>query len=325
MLQLIKKVALATVLSVYFGVAAHGAEKTAVFVSIVPQKYFVQQIGKELVDVQVLVPPGADPHTYEPSPQQMVALAKAKVYFAIGVEFEAAKLPKISAANPKLKIVHTDDGIDKIAMAAHHHHEDHEKDAHHHDDLHKKDDHHHEKTHPKKDAHHKDDHDDHDHGGLDPHIWLAPALVKAQADTILNALQQIDPAHKEVLAANHSEFVSRIDQLDHDLKQLFAGKKGLKFMVFHPAWGYFAHAYGLEQVPVEIEGKEPKPAQLKELIKHSKEKGIRVVFVQPQFSTKSAEVLAKEIGGQVVFANPLAEDWMANLREVAGKFKAAIK
>ena len=96
-------------------------------------------------------------------------------------------------------------------------------------------------------------------------------------------------------------------------------------MVFHPSWGYFARAYGLEQVPIEVEGKDPKPAQLKDLIEHARENGIKVVFVQPQFSTKSAKIVAGEIGGRVVFADPLAEDWAANLREVAGIFKEALK
>jgi zinc transport system substrate-binding protein len=96
-------------------------------------------------------------------------------------------------------------------------------------------------------------------------------------------------------------------------------------MVFHPAWGYFAHAYGLKQVPIEIEGKEPKPAQLKELIQHTRKNDIKAVFVQPQFSTKSAELVAREIGGQVAFADPLAEDWIANLRQAADKFQSVLK
>jgi zinc transport system substrate-binding protein len=169
------------------------------------------------------------------------------------------------------------------------------------------------------------DEDDHEHAGFDPHIWLSPPLVKIQARTILAALQEADPAHRSVYEANFKAFTAQIDQLDADLKKTFAGKKGLQFMVFHPAWGYFAHAYGLKQVPIEIEGKDPKPAQLKELIQHARENGIKVVFVQPQFSTKSAELVAREIGGQVAFANPLAEDWMANLRQVADKFQAALK
>jgi zinc transport system substrate-binding protein len=113
--------------------------------------------------------------------------------------------------------------------------------------------------------------------------------------------------------------------LDADLKKIFAGKRGLQFMVFHPAWGYFANAYGLKQVPIEIKGKNPKPAQLKDLIEHDRKNGVRVVFVQPQFSTKSAELVAREIGDQVAFADPLAEDWIANMREIAGTFHEALK
>ena len=123
----------------------------------------------------------------------------------------------------------------------------------------------------------------------------------------------------------NEELVSKIDELDTELTSVFAGKQGLQFMVFHPAWGYFALAYGLEQVPVEVEGKDPKPAQLKALIDQAKKTGIQVIFVQPQFSTKSAALIAREIGGQVVFADPLAQDWSANLREVADKFNAALR
>jgi zinc transport system substrate-binding protein len=284
-------------------------DKIPVFVSILPQKYFVEQIGKDLVDVQAMVRLGASPATYEPKPQQMVALSKAKIYFAIGVPFENAWLEKIVAANPDMNVVHTDKGIHKLKMEAHHHHdEDAEKhdDEKHHDDVAKDEDH-------------------HQHEGLDPHIWLSPPLVKIQASAILTALQAADPAHKAIYEENFNDFIARIDQLDSELKKTFAGKKGLQFMVFHPAWGYFAQAYGLHQVPIELEGKDPKPAQLKELIEHSRENGIKVIFVQPQFSTKSAKIVAREIGGQVAFADSLAEDWMGNLRQVADMFKEALK
>ncbi|HEJ83302.1 MAG TPA: cation ABC transporter substrate-binding protein, partial [Desulfobacteraceae bacterium] len=120
-------------------------------------------------------------------------------------------------------------------------------------------------------------------------------------------------------------FLEEIDALDAQIRKIFAGKEGVEFMVFHPAWGYFAHAYGLTQVPIELEGKNPKPAQLKYLIDHARERGIKVIFVQPQFSTKSAEVAAKAIGGRVAFADPLAPDWAENLREQAEIFKAALR
>jgi zinc transport system substrate-binding protein len=152
-----------------------------VFVSILPQKYFVKQIGKDRVAVRVMVQPGASPATYEPKPKQLVELSKTDIYFSIGVPFEKVWLKKIAAANPRMKVVHTDQGIVKIPMAAHVHH-DQEK--------------------------------HHNHGILDPHIWLSPPLVKMQAHTMLSALQQVDPSYGTVYQTNYHEFVSRIHELD---------------------------------------------------------------------------------------------------------------
>ncbi len=287
-----------------FSLPGFAADRTSVFVSIVPQKFFVQQIGKDLVDVHVMVRPGASPAVYEPKPRQMADLSKAKVYFAIGVPFESTWLKKITAANSKMKVVHTDHGVEKIPMAVPHHHD--------------------EEGERKKEAEHHHGRDP-ESGIVDPHIWLSPPLVKIQAHAILAALRDIDPAHGAVYEANYHQFVSEIDDLDARLRALFEGRRGRKFMVFHPSWGYFARAYGLEQIPIEIEGKSPKPAQLKELIEHARENDVKIVFVQPQFSTKNAELVAREIGGQVAFADPLAEDWTANLLEVAEKFKAALE
>ena len=277
------------------------SDRLPVFVSVLPQQYFVQQIGGDHVDVQVMVQPGASPATYEPRPRQMTALAGARLYFSIGVAFESVWLDKIMAANPAMTLVRTDAGIQKIPMATHHHGEE---------------------------AHHEgeENHGESSHDGiLDPHIWLSPPLVRQQAGTILSALTAADPGRSEDYDANYRRFVAAIDDLDRDLKTLFSGKEGLPFMVFHPAWGYFAQAYGLTQVPIEIEGKDPKPAQLQVMIENARAQGIRVVFVQPQFSVKRAELVAREIGGQVAFADPLAPDWLTNLRAVAGKFKAALQ
>ena len=300
----ILKHAVIIVFTIFAGQSAFAANRMTVFVSINPQKYFVQQIGKDLVDVRVMVPPGASPVTYEPRPKQMAALSAARVYFAIGVAFENAWLAKISAVNPEMKVVHTDKDIRKIPMAFHLHSDPAGRDGA-------------EETHL----------DDDEHGGseLDPHIWLSPPLVKIQARSILTALQEIDPGHQDRFAANYHQFIDRIDELDAGLKKTLAGKQNLQFMVFHPSWGYFGQAYGLKQVPIEIEGKSPKPAQLQGLIEHARKKGITIIFVQPQFSSKSAELVAREIGGQVVVADPLAEDWLANLATVADSFKAALK
>ncbi|MFC1883001.1 metal ABC transporter solute-binding protein, Zn/Mn family [Thermodesulfobacteriota bacterium] len=266
--------------------------KVAVFVSIAPQQYFVQQICKELADVQVMVPPGANPATYEPKPRQMAAISKTRIYFSIGVPFENTWLKKIAAINPDMAVIPTDRGIKKLPMAAHHRQED--------------------ENQP-------------EHGSLDPHIWLSPPLVMIQARTILEALQEADAAHRFVYENNYRAFILQLSNLDAELRNAFSGRSGQQVMVFHPSWGYFAQAYGLKQVSIEVEGKEPKPAQLRELIEHARENGIKFVFVQPQFSARSAKLIAGEIGGQVVFADPLAEDWAGNLRAVARKFESALR
>ncbi len=270
------------------------AEKLPVFVSIAPQKFFVQQIGKDLVEIQVMVQPGANPATYEPRPRQMADLSRTGLYFSIGVPFEQTWLKKIMAANPAMEVVPTDHGIEKIPMAAFHEEVGHGK-------------------------------EDHGHTGLDPHIWLAPALVKIQSLTILKALKKADPGNAETYEKNHRVFAKKIEELDADLHQMFDDNQTLKFMVFHPSWGYFAQAYGLKQMPIEIQGKNPKPAQLKELIQHARENKINVIFVQPQFSTKSAALIAREINGIILFADPLAADWMDNMQLVAQKFREALR
>lgn len=280
------------------------------FVSITPQQYFVQKIGGDLVDVSVLVPPGADPHTYEPKPKQMAELAKTAVYFAIGIDFEKAWMQRIAATHRGMRVVRTDAGIEKTPLAAHSHHDDGRD---------------HRASHDKKGpasgaakaAH------EHREGAPDPHIWLSPPLVKIQARHIADALAAVDSANRTRYEENLAAFLGEIDALDAELRSMFSASPGARFMVFHPSWGYFARAYGLEQIPIEIEGKDPKPAQLKDLIQHAREHGIKVVFVQPQFSTKSAEMVAREIGGQVVAVDPLDGNWAENLRLVGRRFRAA--
>jgi zinc transport system substrate-binding protein len=301
MRRIVKKMAEVTCLLFLLAwVSPAEAALTRAFVSIAPQKYFVQKIGGDLVKVSVLVPAGADPHTYEPKPQQMAELSKSTVYFAVGVDFEKVWLQRVAGTNPKIRIVHTDEGIEKITMP---------------DILHEKENRH---GRIKTDDHHHD-------GSPDPHIWLSPALVKTQAAHVLKALMAIDPQNQLRYKENYNTFIKEIDLLDAELKTLFTGRNGEQFMVFHPSWGYFARDYALKQVAIEIEGKDPKQAQLRRLINHARENGIKVVFVQPQFSAKSAEMVSREIGGRVVFVNPLAENWAENLREASRKFVSALR
>ena len=171
-----------------FLVNGFAADRLSVFVSILPQKYFVQQIGKDLVDVKVMVQPGASPATYEPKPRQMADLAKTDIFFAVGVPFENAWLNKIAAANPDMKVIHTDEGVQKRAMLAHQHEHDAQVEEQHESDL----------DHEKGEHYEEVDHDKDHHGGtgLDPHIWLSPPLVKVQGRTILTALSEADPAEQ---------------------------------------------------------------------------------------------------------------------------------
>lgn len=297
---IVKIFSVISMIAVCYGYA--GAQtQIPIFVSIVPQHYFVQQIGKDKVDVSVMVQPGASPATYEPKPLQMAKLSKSRIYFSIGVPFETFWLDKIASANPEMTIVHTDKGIEKQPMAAHHHEE--EASA--------------------EDGH--NDENDHGHAGLDPHIWLSPKLVKIQAGHILDALVAADPGNKDFYTANYNDFIKKIDALDLDLARMLKNKAGMQFMVFHPSWGYFARDYNLKMIPIEIEGKNPKPAKLQELIAHARAEGIKVIFVQPQFSTKSAALVAKEINGRVIPADPLAPDWLDNMRNVAEQFKEVLK
>ncbi|MBW1695665.1 MAG: zinc ABC transporter substrate-binding protein [Deltaproteobacteria bacterium] len=264
------------------------AERAYVFVSILPQKYFVERVGGDAVDVSVMVKPGSDIHTYEPKPQQMIALSKTRAYFTIGISFEKVWLPKIKAANPAMQIIHTEKGIRKIPM---------------------------EPARIKTEST--------DAGMLDPHIWTAPRLVKIQVKNIFDGLIKVDRSHRSVFEANYVKFLKELDKIDTEMKNMFAGKKGLEFMVFHPAWGYFAKDYGLKQISIEIEGKKPKPAQLMKLIKHARQKGIKVIIMQPGLSTRAAETIAKAIGGSLVFIDPLAYDWFNNIRSLAATIISA--
>lgn len=260
-----------------------------VVVSIAPQEYFVERIGGEYVNVSVMVEPGADVHTFEPKPEQMRVVSRAAAYFSIGVEFEDVWLAKIAQANPDMCLVDTVAGIQRMPMTAHHHHDG-------------------------------EGEKEHEEGALDPHVWLSPELVKVQAQAIYAALTELDPAHKEAYKVNMDAFVADIDELEVEIKAALSGLKNNKFMVFHPAWGYFARDFGLEQIPVEIGGQEPSAQELAQLIELAKMEGIRVVFAQPEFSTTDAETIAREIDGQVLLINSLSPDWLENLRQVAQTF-----
>ncbi|RXK12234.1 zinc ABC transporter substrate-binding protein [Halarcobacter mediterraneus] len=271
-------------------------------VSIVPQKPFLEAIGGDKVDVTVMVKPGNSPHTYEPKPSQMRELSEADIYFSMGVEFEHSWLPKFANQNKKMKIANMSKGIKRIEMVEHHHgkHEEHEHEEHH--------DHAHEG--------HEHEHEGHDHvhDSLDSHVWTSPENVKVFADNILKYLTRVDRENKEYYEKNYNTFLSFLDETDKEIKTIFKDlPKDAKFMVFHPSWGYFAKQYSLIQVPIEVEGKSPKPKEIQELIEHAKKENIKAIFVSPEFSDKVAKQIAKELGIQVISVSPLSEKWADTL------------
>ena len=281
-------------------------------VSILPQKYFVEKIVKDKFEVNVMVQPGASPHTYEPKTSQMKALAASKVYFSTGVSFENVWLDKFKKNAKDTLFVDLSDGIEKLAMGKHEHHDEDE-----HEDEH--DDH---TGHKKHDDH--ADHDAHDEEGLDPHIWLDPVLVKIQAKNIYDTMIKIDVQNADFYKVNYEQFLKELDELDANLKTILTPYKDKAFMVFHPSWGYFAKRYDLEQIPIELQGKEPKPNELVELIKDAKKHDIKIVFVSPQFSQKSAKTISQNINAKVATIDPMVSNWSEGLiltaKEIASSY-----
>jgi zinc transport system substrate-binding protein len=277
----------------------------SVTVSILPQAYFVQRIGGDLVSVNVMVSPGADIHTYEPKPDQMMALSQSALFFSIGVEYEEAWLPKFIDASPEMVVVDSAKGIERILETNPHSHDDDDEDH---------------------DIEGDDQHDDDDHAvGFDPHVWLSPSNGKLIAENIYNALAAVSPGNEAVLSANYDALIADIEDLDKRITETLSGLTQRNFMVYHPAWGYFAAEYGLTQLPVQVGGTDPSARELAALIDQAVEENIRVIFVQPTFSAANAQAIAREIGGEVLRLDPLARDWLTNLESVAEAFASAMR
>ena len=263
-------------------------------VSIVPEKTFLKAIGGDKVNISVMVQAGNSPHTYEPKPSQMLAVAKAQLYFAIDVEFEHVWLPKFTSLNPHMDIIDLAAHIHKMPMRASEH------------------------------AHAHKINSEEEHHSEDPHIWTSPENVKIIAQHIYEILIAKDSTNTDYYKSNLDTFLNTVNHTDKQIKEILSSlKENRKFMVFHPSWGYFAHTYHLEQIAVEVEGKAPKPKELVALIKEAKEEKVKAIFTQPEFSDASAKIIASELHIPVVKVSPLAENWSENLifiaRTIAGK------
>ena len=259
--------------------------KVIVAVSVLPQAGFVEAIGGHKVEVVVMVPPGASPHTYEVTADQMTQLSSAKVYAKVGspVEFELAWMDKLIALNKTMLVVDCSKGINLIASQ------------------------------------------DPDEPGLDPHIWLSLKNAKIMVQNICDGLVQVDAANKSYYEKNCADFIKELTALDESFMADLSGVTNRSFVVFHPAFGYFANDYNLTQIGVEQEGKEPDADYIVRLITEAKGNGTKVVFVSPQYNTKSAKTIADEIGGEVVIIDPLAKEFIENMRNIESAMKQAME
>ena len=275
---------LAAVLAVSIGCKQEPQQQTPgrliVAVSIIPQAWLVEQVGGEHVEVITLVKPGDSPATYQPSDAQISRLMRASAYFRIGVPFENGRWFEAVRQARGLSVIDTRKGV-KLRM------------------MRTRDEH----------GHHR--------GGEDPHIWLSPPLLMTQAETIADALCRLDPANVAEYKANLASVKETLRTTDETIRETLEPIKGKAFLIFHPSWGYFADAYGLEQIAIEVEGKAPSDHELTGLQAEARRHGARVVFVQPQISDKSAAAVAEAVGGRTEKLDPMAADVPGNLLKAA--------
>jgi len=245
-----------------------------ILVSIAPEKYLVDRITNNTLDVEILVPSGASPHSYEPSLRQMMDVFQCVLWFRIGENFENQVVEVLS---PHMEIIDLREGVELLPLSCCHH---------------------------SKDAH-------------DSHTWLSPKLLKIQAVAIAEGLKQQFPEHSPLFIENLSSLLNELDLLDQDITKQLDSRKIDTILVSHPAFGYFCREYGLKQLSIEVEGKEPSPKQVTSLLKEARLHKIRQVYVQPQYSRKGADRVAHELKAQIVLLDPYEEDVVGNLRTLA--------
>ena len=266
-------------------------DRHMVSVTILPQKYFVDQIAGNLLQVNVLVPPGSSYHNYEILPSQMKDLAKSQAWLQVGLlTFEHALKDKMADINKNLSIVNCSEGIIPIAGS------ECEEEGHDHEHAH--------------------------HEAYDPHTWLAPAESKIIAQNTLKALKVGFPEHAADFDTNYTMFITRIDSLATEIEQRLASLKNRNILIFHPALAYYARQFGMEQIALELDGKDPSPRHMKNIVDLAHEQNIHVIFIQKEFDSAFALQLSREIDGEVVIIDPLDYNWEKQLLDITDKIAA---
>lgn len=277
---------------------ASAKEKLVVAVSLAPYATMLKSIAGDYIDIVTMIPPGADPHTYEPKPDVLKAFSKASVYFTDGSGMDKAWLPRFKGVNKRVETVDVTDGIEWILQDAH-----------------------------GKDVQGKDSKDAHAHEKLtlDPHLWTSPKQALKVMSNMRSALSKYDPDNNNVYVMRFSRMIQTLEKVGKDVARAVYSlpKEARTFIVFHPSFGYLARDYGLKQLTIEVNGKEPKPKDLKKLVQEGKKNNVRLVFVQPQFSKRSAETIATELVASVVTVNPLDADYLESTRTLIKAISAA--
>lgn len=254
------------------------SDQVRVVVSVAPQEEFVKAVGKDKVQVTVMVPSGADPHTYEPLPKQMQELSQAQLYLMVGspLEFELTWMDKMRAMNPQMKVVNTSQGITLLPSQG--------------------------------------------ESSSDPHVWVSPRNARVMVENTYQALVEVDPDNQKYYQENRDQYLERLDQADQNLTHSLQKVNSKKILVYHPAWAYLCRDYGLEQISIEKEGKEPTSQDLTRLVDQARQENITLVFVSPQHNQENAQVIADELGGELVVVDPLASNYLENMAQVAEAF-----
>jgi len=274
--------------------------------TVPPVAAFARAVGGERVEVSVMVPPGANPHSFEPRPSTLEKLSRAGVYLKVGsgLEFENIWMPRFTGMNPGMVVVDTSEGIELLGDAGEEGGHEEDDGAHHHE----------------AEGHgHDHEGDGHDHR-VDPHVWLSPRNAVVMVENIARAFSRADPEGADLYRANAEDYRARLGALDREIREILAGRAGRKVLVYHPAWTYFTAEYGLTQVAMEREGKDPTPGSIAELVRLARTEGFATIVASPEFSARGAEAVAAEIGAEVARLSPLAEDYIENLKGLARAF-----
>ncbi len=256
-------------------------EELGIAVTIPPQRQFVKEVGGDRVKVTLMVPPGEDPHSYEPTTRQMREVAKADLYLKLGsqISFEKTWMDKIKSYNEEMRIVNSSEGIELRKMGS----------------------------------------------SIDPHVWMSPPNAKNMVQKLNETMCEEDPDNSQFYEENAEEYLEELEDINQDLKSDMEKYEGEEFLVYHPSFGYFADEYNLTQVPIEKEGKEPGTEEIKNIIDRAKKENISIVFISPQFDRSQAETIAEGIDGEVLSLNPLAEDYIENIRDMEEKLGSAFE